>query len=178
MWLPVTTRLSGSKEWKNSRVSHCAQRLWPREFQKHLDSRNVPWILAAIRVFRKKTGLPVLARDPHFCWVLNLWLGLELDFPILAHLPLIRCWNRYWTWPRSERSSPHCVESKHHFLMRHGFWPLALSMNIRDPRRAFRARTLLAYLRWFLQSRIYPILWREMSPLHASALLHWLLGLS
>ena len=33
-------------------------------------------------------------------------------------------------------------------------------MNIRDPRKAFRATTMLAYSRGFLRSRIYPILWR------------------
>ena len=51
-------------------------------------------------------------------------------------------------------------------------WPT--QMNIRHPRKAFRAITLLAYLRGFLQSGTYQILGRKLLPLHASALLRWL----
>ena len=58
MWLRVTTRLSGSKERKNSRLSHCAQRLWLREVQKHLYPWNVPWILQPFGYFGKTRGYP------------------------------------------------------------------------------------------------------------------------
>ena len=51
-------------------------------------------------------------------------------------------------------------------------WPT--QMNIRHPRKAFRAITLLAYLLGFLQSGTYQILGRKLLPLHASALLRWL----
>ena len=44
--------------------------------------------------------------------------------------------------------------------------------------KAFQAIKLLAYPRRLSLSRIYPILWRKLWPLHASALLHWLLWLS
>ena len=51
-------------------------------------------------------------------------------------------------------------------------------MIIRDPRKGFRATRLLACPRGFSQSRTYRILWRKLLPLHASALLNWLLWLS
>ena len=54
----------------------------------------------------------------------------------------------------------------------------SIRKNIRFHRNAFRAIRLLAYSRGLSESRIYPILWRTLLPLHASALLHWLLWVS
>ena len=50
----------------------------------------------------------------------------------------------------------------------------SIHMSIRVHRKAFLAIKLLAYPRGLSESRIYPILWRKLWPLHASALLHWL----
>ena len=51
-------------------------------------------------------------------------------------------------------------------------------MHIRDPHTAFRAIALLTYARGLSLSRIYPILWHKLWPLHSSTLLHWLFSRS
>ena len=51
-------------------------------------------------------------------------------------------------------------------------------MSIHVHRKAFRAIRLLACFRGLSLSKIYPILWHELRPLHASAPLCWLLWLS
>ena len=56
-----------------------------------------------------------------------------------------------------------------------GFWQLIHSYKYPYSLQAFRAIKLLAYPRGLSLSRIYPFLWRKLWPLHASALLHWLL---
>ena len=54
----------------------------------------------------------------------------------------------------------------------------SIRRNTRFQRKAFRAIIPLACSRGLSLSRIYPILWHKLWPLHASALLHWLLWLS
>ena len=49
----------------------------------------------------------------------------------------------------------------------------SIHKNIRFHRKAFQATILLACFRGLSLSRIYPVLWHTLLPLHASALLHW-----
>ena len=77
--------------------------------------------------------------------------------------------------PRSERSSPYYSVSEYRFLWDVVFDRWSTRKNIRFHRKAFLVMQLLAYSRGLLVSRICPILWRTLLPLHASALLNWLL---
>ena len=81
--------------------------------------------------------------------------------------------------PRSERSSPCYIVFEYRFLMRFGFFDRwSTRKNIRFHRKPFRATILLACSRGLSLSRTYPILWRTLWPLDASAPLHWLLWLT
>ena len=102
-------------------------------------------------------------------------------------------WRCHWCW-RMRTGRRTCWQALNHdrnevlsitlylntvFFTRCGFFYRWTNyMNIRLHRKAFRAMRLLAYPRGLSLSRIYPILWRTLWPLHASALLHWLLWLS
>ena len=52
----------------------------------------------------------------------------------------------------------------------------SIHMSIRVHRQAFLAIKLLAYPRGLSLSKIFQILWHKLSPLHSSALHHWLLS--
>ena len=56
--------------------------------------RDSPWILAAIQVFRRKTGSPVPARDPHFWWfwILGCVWNRISPFSLICSLTI----NQYW----------------------------------------------------------------------------------
>ena len=49
----------------------------------------------------------------------------------------------------------------------------SIRKNIHFHRKAFQVIRLLACFRWLSELRMYPILWRILLPLHASAFLHW-----
>ena len=80
--------------------------------------------------------------------------------------------------PRSERRSPYCTVFESCFLWDVVFDRWSTHKNIFFHRRAFQPTILLACFRGLSQSRIFPILWHTPWPLHASALLYWLLWLS
>ena len=63
--------------------------------------------------------------------------------------------------------------------MRHGFWPLVHSYEYPWSSQSFPSdNTAGVSSRIFTVKNIYPIPWHWLLPLHASALLHWLLWLS
>ena len=81
--------------------------------------------------------------------------------------------------PRSERSSPCCIVSESRFWWDVVFDRWSIHKNIRFHRKASfpSDKTAGVSSRTFTVKK-YPILWRTLWPLHALALLHWLLWLS
>ena len=77
--------------------------------------------------------------------------------------------------PRSEQSSPYYIVFESRFWWDVVFDRWSTRKNIRFHRKAFRATILLACFRGLSLSTKYPLLWHTPLPLHASALLHWLL---
>ena len=74
---------------------------------------------------------------------------------------------------RLVRNFPYNTVFEYHFLMRCGFDRWSTHMSIHVHRKTFPAIELLAYPRGVSSSSICPILWHELRPLHAFALLHW-----
>ena len=217
---------------KNLRESLCVQEL--------CHAQDSLWILAAFPVFRNGTGLPVLARGPHFYlvfgffWLADALLGSRrtrvspfLPFhtftwhncgmviyparvsPFLSihtfawhswrchgwwgrrawgRLGMINFlpWSCHGCWRRQARgrtcstigtklSGLHSLYPNTVFKWDVVFDRWSTRMSIHIHRKAFLAIRLLAYPRGLSLSRIYPILWHKLWPLHVSALHHWLL---
>ena len=114
------------------------------------------------RAWRRCRTIILLSWRCHWCW--RMRTGGRNSFTRLER--------------RSERSSPHCTVFESCFLWDVVFDRWSTHKNILLHCKAFQPTILLACFQGLSQSRIYPILWHTPWPLHASALLYWLLWLS
>ena len=109
------------------------------------------------RAWTRRGTVPLLSWRCHWCWMRTGWRT---------------CWH--------DRNEVHRVavypNSIFNEIVIFDRW--SIHQNIRSHRKAFRATILLARFRGLSWSIIYPILWRPLWPLDASALLHWRLWLS